>query len=72
MERKISKQVRGYRTQDGAGVDLVRVLSRRTSEEYDPILLLDSFDSTDPAQYKAGFPMHPHRGIETIAYAASN
>ena len=34
MERKISKQVRGYRTQDGAGVDLVRVLSRRTSEEY--------------------------------------
>ena len=68
MERKISKQVRGYRTQDGAGVDLVRVLSRRTSEEYDPILLLDSFDSTDPAQYKAGFPMHPHRGIETITY----
>ena len=68
MERKIKKQVNGFRTKDGAGVDLVRVLSRRTSEEYDPILMLDSFDSKNPDDYTAGFPMHPHRGIETITY----
>lgn len=68
MERKISQQVRGYRTQDGAGVSLVRVLGNRTVQEYDPILLLDSFDSTNPTDYTAGFPMHPHRGIETISY----
>lgn len=68
MERKISQQVRGYRTQDGAGVNLVRVLGNRTVQEYDPILMLDSFDSTNPDDYTAGFPMHPHRGIETISY----
>ena len=68
MERKIKQQVRGFRTQDGAGVNLVRVLGSSTVEEYDPILMLDSFDSTNPDDYTAGFPMHPHRGIETISY----
>ncbi len=68
MERKISQQVRGYRTKDGAGVSLVRVLGNQTIQEYDPILMLDSFDSTNPDDYTAGFPMHPHRGIETISY----
>jgi len=68
MERKISRQVRGYRTKDGAGVSLVRVLGIQTVQEYDPILMLDSFDSTNPEDYTAGFPMHPHRGIETISY----
>mgnify|MGYP000161836981 FL=1 len=68
MERKISQQVRGYRTKDGAGVSLVRVLGNQTVHVFDPILLLDSFDSTNPDDYKAGFPMHPHRGIETISY----
>ena len=68
MERKIRQKVRGYRTQDGAGVNLVRVLGSRTVFEYDPILMLDSFDSTNPDDYTAGFPMHPHRGIETISY----
>jgi redox-sensitive bicupin YhaK (pirin superfamily) len=68
MERKIAKQVNGFRTQDGAGVNLVRVLGRSTVEEYDPILMLDSFDSTNPDDYTAGFPLHPHRGIETISY----
>lgn len=68
MERKIKQQVTGYKTQDGAGVNLVRVLGYRTVAEYDPILMLDSFDSTNPADYTAGFPMHPHRGIETISY----
>ncbi|MDR2022704.1 MAG: pirin family protein [Hungatella sp.] len=68
MERKIKRQVRGFRTQDGAGVNLVRVLGHETMKEYDPILMLDSFDSTNPDDYTAGFPMHPHRGIETISY----
>jgi redox-sensitive bicupin YhaK (pirin superfamily) len=68
MERKIKQQVRGYRTKDGAGVSLVRVLGNGTVHEYDPILMLDSFDSTNPDDYTAGFPMHPHRGIETISY----
>ncbi len=68
MERKIERQVRGYRTQDGAGVKLVRVLGNRTVAAYDPILMLDSFDSRNPEDYTAGFPLHPHRGIETISY----
>lgn len=68
MKRKVKNQVNGFRTQDGAGVSLVRVLGHQTTEEYDPILMLDSFDSTNPADYTAGFPLHPHRGIETISY----
>ncbi len=68
MERKIKQQVRGFKTQDGAGVNLVRVLGNRTVQEYDPILMLDSFDSINPEDYTAGFPLHPHRGIETISY----
>ena len=68
MERKISQQVRGYRTKDGAGVSLVRVLGNQTVQKYDPILMLDSFDSLNPEVYTAEFPMHPHRGIKTISY----
>lgn len=68
MERKIIKMVQGYRTRDGAGVSLVRVLGKDTIEDFDPILMLDSFDSTNPEDYIKGFPMHPHRGIETISY----
>lgn len=71
MERSILRKVTGIPTTDGAGVHLVRVLGPSTAEEYDPILMLDSFDSTNPADYTAGFPMHPHRGIETISYVSS-
>lgn len=68
MTRAIEQQVQGQQTFDGAGVDLVRVLGHPTAEAFDPILMLDSFDSSDPESYKAGFPTHPHRGIETISY----
>ena len=68
MKRTVKKQVRGFRTKDGAGVSLVRVLGHETTKEFDPILMLDSFDSTNPDDYTAGFPIHPHRGIETISY----
>ncbi len=68
MKRRMVKdKVRGYRTTDGAGVNLVRVLGNTTVESFDPILMLDSFDSINPEEYIAGFPMHPHRGIETIS-----
>lgn len=68
MKRTVKKQVTGFRTIDGAGVSLVRVLGHGTTKEFDPILMLDSFDSTNPDDYTAGFPIHPHRGIETISY----
>lgn len=68
MTRAIEQQVQGQQTFDGAGVDLVRVLGHPTAEAFDPILMLDSFDSSDPESYKDGFPTHPHRGIETISY----
>lgn len=68
MNRKVDVKVNGYQTTDGAGVKLVRVLGIKTTDKYDPILMLDSFDSENPDDYTAGFPDHPHRGIETISY----
>ncbi len=64
--RSIQKLVRGRPTVDGAGVRLTRVLDRGTVYEFDPFLMLDSFDSRDPEDYIRGFPLHPHRGIETL------
>ena len=69
--RNIKEIIRGKATVDGAGVSLVRVLGHRTTQAFDPFLMLDSFDSNNPADYIAGFPMHPHRGIETITYLVS-
>ena len=68
MIRKVEHQVQGYRTHDGAGVSLVRVIGLKTVEIFDPFLMLDAFDSIDPNDYIAGFPMHPHRGIETFTF----
>lgn len=69
-ERKIAQQVQGVRATDGAGVSLVRVLGHDTIYDFDPFLMLDSFDSTDPEDYYRGFPEHPHRGIETVSFIA--
>ena len=66
--RSVRKTLRGTRTMDGAGVHLVRVVGHGDVEEFDPFLLLDAFDSTDPDDYIAGFPWHPHRGIETVTF----
>jgi len=67
-EKEVMRVVRGQRTVDGAGVNLVRVLGRETVQDFDPFLMLDSFDSRNPADYVKGFPLHPHRGIETVTY----
>ncbi|MGH7835203.1 MAG: pirin family protein, partial [Candidatus Binatia bacterium] len=56
---------------EGAGVRLKRSIGTRTLGYLDPFLLLDHFASTNPADYQAGFPLHPHRGIETVTYVLS-
>jgi len=66
--RKCAQIVRGQHAVDGAGVRLRRVLGLRTVKDFDPFLMLDGFDSTDPKDYIKGFPWHPHRGIETVTY----
>ena len=66
--RTIARVVTGKPAVDGAGVKLTRVLGGETIEDFDPFLMLDSFDSSNPADYLRGFPTHPHRGIETITY----
>lgn len=71
MRAKVIKAVKGVAAVDGAGVSLTRVLGRGTIEDFDPILMLDSFDSTNPNDYLAGFPTHPHRGIETVTYLST-
>jgi redox-sensitive bicupin YhaK (pirin superfamily) len=55
-------------TIEGAGVHLKRVFGNSEVPLFDPFLMLDDFRSHNPDHYKAGFPWHPHRGIETITY----
>ena len=67
-QRSVEKIVTGRPSVDGAGVRLVRVLGAPTVYDFDPFLMLDAFDSYNPDDYVRGFPMHPHRGIETFTY----
>ena len=55
-------------TLEGAGVRLERAFGFGATTEFDPFLLFDDFTNNNPADYLAGFPWHPHRGIETITY----
>lgn len=67
-ERIIDKIWRSEPTIEGAGVHLKRAFGFHELPLLDPFLLLDDFRSENPSDYKAGFPWHPHRGIETITY----
>lgn len=67
-QRSIKKIWKSEPTIEGAGVHLKRAFGFHELPLLDPFLLLDDFRSENPADYKAGFPWHPHRGIETITY----
>jgi quercetin 2,3-dioxygenase len=66
--RPVKRIVQSSPTLEGAGVKLRRAFGFGATEEFDPFLLLDDFRNDRPADYLAGFPWHPHRGIETITY----
>ncbi|MCX6303580.1 MAG: pirin family protein [Bacteroidetes bacterium] len=66
--RKINRIIKGQATSDGAGVKLTRILGHNTQDILDPFLMLDFFGSDNPDDFMAGFPSHPHRGIETVTY----
>ena len=66
--REIESIIVGQRTSDGAGVKLTRILGHHTIGKLDPFLMLDFFGSDNPNDFMAGFPSHPHRGIETVTY----
>ena len=68
LPRKVEKIIEPQPVVEGAGVRLKRSIGTRTLDYVDPFLLLDHFASTNPDDYKAGFPLHPHRGIETVTY----
>lgn len=66
--RPVKRIVKARPTLEGAGVHLQRAFGFGDTAETDPFLLFDDFRGEDPAHYRAGFPWHPHRGIETITY----
>ncbi len=66
--RPIKRVTRATPATEGAGVKLRRAFGFGATEEFDPFLLFDDFRNENPADYLAGFPWHPHRGIETITY----
>jgi quercetin 2,3-dioxygenase len=69
--RAIQQVVRPQPTVEGAGVHLIRSIGTRELTNLDPFLLLDHFESSAPSDYRAGFPYHPHRGIETVTILRS-
>jgi quercetin 2,3-dioxygenase len=66
--RPVRSIVQSRPTMEGAGVRLRRAFGFGNTEEFDPFLLFDDFRNENPEDYLAGFPWHPHRGIETITY----
>jgi quercetin 2,3-dioxygenase len=66
--RPVTRIIQSKPTLEGAGVKLRRAFGFGETSEFDPFLLLDDFRNDRPEDYLAGFPWHPHRGIETITY----
>jgi redox-sensitive bicupin YhaK (pirin superfamily) len=66
--RPVKRLIKAKPTLEGAGVHLRRAFGFGTTSDFDPFLLLDDFRNERPEDYLAGFPWHPHRGIETITY----
>jgi len=66
--RAVKEMLTTKSTMEGAGVKLQRAFGFGKTAEFDPFLLFDDFRNENPADYLAGFPWHPHRGIETITY----
>ncbi len=68
LPRQIKKVIEPEPVTEGAGVRLKRCIGTDRLDYLDPFLLLDDFASSNPRDYEAGFPLHPHRGIETVTY----
>ncbi len=66
--RAVERILRAYMTVEGAGVRLYRAFGSYEVPQFDPFLMLDDFRAKKPEDYLAGFPTHPHRGIETVTY----
>src|SRR3974390_2707361 len=66
--RPVKRLIQSKPTREGAGVHLRRAFGFGNTADFDPFLLLDDFRNDVPEDYLAGFPWHPHRGIETITY----
>src|SRR5258708_4705448 len=66
--RPVKSVVQARPTLEGAGVKLRRAFGFGNTDDFDPFLLFDDFRNENPEDYLAGFPWHPHRGIETITY----
>lgn len=66
--RKVSQIIEPQWVREGAGVKLRRSMGTAVLDHLDPFLLFDHFGSHNPEDYMRGFPMHPHRGIETVTY----
>src|SRR5579875_955086 len=66
--RPVKRLIKSRPTIEGAGVRLDRAFGFGSTSDFDPFLLLDDFRNERPEDYLAGFPWHPHRGIETITY----
>ena len=66
--RPVKRLIKSKPTLEGAGVHLRRAFGFGNTHDFDPFLLLDDFRNDVPEDYLAGFPWHPHRGIETITY----
>ena len=71
QSRKIARIIAPITVKEGAGVKLIRSIATSELDHVDPFLLFDHFGSRNPADYIKGFPMHPHRGIETVTYMIS-